>query len=254
MVWASLDRASSAGSQRSAERRTGARTAVAWREIAEPGADPAPKAGEPVAEPETPPEAPFSFDEADLARACAAVATTVRDAEIEAAAAREERRIADALEAIMSKLDSADEVLAQRRRQFREAAANLAAAVTEALAMGPGVEVAIRLADALAADCLARFDPEMALTVEVAPDIADALAARLASSPAMAARPGRVAVEPVASIAPGEARLVWPDGSADWSAARLHADAAALVRRLTEPETPSQSPETPPQNNESEPA
>jgi hypothetical protein len=224
-----------------AARRPGRRSAPTWRVIAEPGAPVAPAPVEPVPVPEPGPRARLGFDETDLARACAAVAATVRAAESEAAAERAERRIADALEAIAGSLDSADAVLAESRRQFREAAAHLAAAATEALALGPGAKVAARLADALAADCLARFDPALALTVEVAADIADALAARLATSPVVQARPGRVAVEAVADMGPGEARLVWQDGAADWSVERLHADAAALIRRLAEPTRPSAS-------------
>ncbi len=241
MVDASTNRVGAAGSWVGGERRAGHRSAATWRVIAAPGTPPTPASVEPVPEPEAEPQARLGFDEADLARACAAVAATVRAAENEAAAAREERRIADALEAIAGSLDSADAVLAESRRQFREAAALLAAAATEALAPGPGAKVAARLADALAADCLVRFDPALALTVEVATDIADALAARLAASPLIQARPGRVAVEAVAEMGPGAARLVWQDGVADWSVQRLHADAAALIRRLVEPAEPSPS-------------
>lgn len=212
---------------------------AAWQVIAAPGAPPPSAPVEPVPEPEAEAPTVLVFDEGDLARACAGIAAAVQAAEAEAAAARDERRIAEALEAIADRLASADAVLAAQRRQFREAAAVLAAAATEALALGPGVKLAARLADALAADCLGRFAPELALTVEVAPDIADALAARLAAAPVVKARPGRVAVEPVPGIGPGEARLVWADGVADWSAQRLHADAAALIRRLVEPAEPS---------------
>ncbi len=224
-------------------RATG-RAAVTWREIPNPGAIPAPEPDEPMAGSEPVPTASLRFDESDLARLCACVAATLRAEVLEAAMDREEKRIADALERIALSLDQADAVLAERRRQFREAASVLAGAATEALALGPGVKVAARLADALVADCLARFDPELALTVEVAPDIVDALAARLAASPVVKARPGRVAVEAAGDIGPGEARLVWADGAADWSLARLHADAAALIRRLTESSRPTPSMET----------
>jgi hypothetical protein len=219
----------------------GQRQAATWQTIATPGAPLEPTAAEPVPEPEAAAPKPLCFDEAELARACAAVATAVRAAEAEAASECHERRIAAALEAIAGALDSADAVLAEQRRQFREAAAVLAAAATEALALGPGVKLAARLADALAVDCLGRFDAELALTVEVAPEIADALAAKLAASPVVKSRPGRVAVEPAAGMAAGEVRLVWADGTADWSAERLHADAAALIRRFVEPATSSSS-------------
>jgi hypothetical protein len=224
--------------------RASGRAAVSWREIPTPGAILAPEPDEPMAEPEPVPAAPLGFDETDLARVCASVAATVRAEVLQAAMDRDAKRIADALERIAQSLDQADAILAERRRQFREAASILAAAATEALALGPGVKVAARLADALVADCLARFDPDLALTVEVAPDIVDALAARLAASPVVKARPGRVAVEAAGDIGPGEVRLVWADGAADWSAERLHADAAALIRRLTEPTRPSPSMET----------
>jgi|GEM_PF-4643739 len=215
------------------------RQAAAWQVIPAPDAPPRPTPVEPVSEPPATAPTSLAFDEADLARACAAVAARVGAAEAEAAAARDERRIASALEAIAAAFDSVDARVAEQRRQFREAAGVLAAAATEALALGPRGELAARIAEALAADCLGRFEPELALTVEVAPDIADALAAKLAVAPVVKARPGRVAVEPVSGMAAGEARLVWTDGTADWSAERLHADAAALIRRLVEPATPS---------------
>jgi hypothetical protein len=247
MAAASTDRRSHASPWGGVERRAVGRTAASWRVIPAPGAPPPPTPVEPASAPEAAPPAPIGFDEADLARACAAITAEVRAETAAAAAGHADQRIAAALERIASALESADAVLAERRRQFREAAAVLAAAATEALALGPGVKIAARLADALAADCLTRFDPELALTLEVAPDIADALAARLAASPVVQARPGRVAVEAASGIGPGEARLVWADGAADWSAQRLHDDAAALIRRLTAPAEPISS-------NESEPA
>jgi hypothetical protein len=195
----------------------------------------------------------LAFDEADLARACAQVALDVRLAEREAAAAGHEARIAAALEAIARSLDAADAVLDERRLQFREAAGVLAALATKALRLPSGAELAERLADGLASDCLARFDSELDIVVEAAPEIADALAARVASSAVVERRAGRVTVEAVAAIEPGAVRLVWPQGSAEWSIQRIQETAAALVRRLTDDDRPPSEPSVPRQSSPEQP-
>ncbi len=235
---------------------------AAWPQLGENGFAPA---GRPAAVSPAGGISPFgsslAFDEADLARACAQVALEARLAEREAAAAGHEARIAAALEAIAGSLDAADAVLDERRLQFREAAGVLAALATEALHIPSGAELAGRLADGLATDCLARFDSELAIVIEAAPEIADALAARLASSAVVERRAGRVTVEAVAAIEPGAVRLVWPHGSAEWSIQRVQEAAAARLRRLTdddrqpsEPSVPRQSsPEQPPLEDASHP-
>ena len=193
----------------------------------------------------------LAFDEADLAHACARVAVDVRLAEREAAAAGHEARIAAAMESIAATLDAADAILDERRLQFREATAELAALATEAVRIPSGAKLAERLADALATDCLARFDSELAIVIEAAPEIADALAARLESSAVVERRAGRVTVEAVTAIEPGAVRLVWPNGSAEWSIRQVQEAAAALLRRLTDddrqPPEPSVSRQSSPQ-------
>ena len=211
------------------------RAAAAWPEIGDPQAV--------LAEGAIPAEAPdercalrpMLFDEADLASALTAAAAESRLAERQAAASGAAERVATALESIALQLGTVDELIALRTRQFREATAALAALATETVGRGGG-KVAARLADALASNCLARFDPALPLTIEVAPEIADPLAATLEASPALRDRPGGIAVEAVASLASGEARLVWPDGEALWSSRRLHEAAADLVRRLAQPD------------------
>ena len=214
---------------------SGRRAAAAWPEIGEPGAMLSATAPLAEAPEEQRAPAPMLFYEADLARALTAAVAESRSAERQAAAAQAADRVATALEAIVLQMATVDEVIDLRTRQFREATAALAALATETVGRGGG-KVAARLADALASDCLARFDPALALTIEVAPEIADRLAATLEASPALRNRPGRISVEAVASLASGEARLVWPDGEADWSSSRLHASAADLVRRLAQPD------------------
>lgn len=186
-------------------------------------------------EPEVPPTPrKLVFDESDLACAMAAAAATAREAGRQAAEAEGAARVAAALDVIAGALDGVDAVLALRKQQFREAAAALAALAAEAIGIGSG-KLASRLAEALTADCLNRFEPTVALTIEVAPELADPLAALLEASPVVRSRPGRVAVEPVATLAPGESRLVWADGRADWSIERITKAAAELIRRLTDP-------------------
>lgn len=176
------------------------------------------------------------FDETELARACADAAAAACLAERRAAASAHEARIAAALAAIGRSLDGIDALLAARQHRFREAAATLAKVAVEALAVPGGPAQVARLADALAVDCLARLDPELDLTVEVEPQLADALAARLDASPLVRRRAGRLAVEAAPGIAPGAVRLVWPDGSADWSVDRIGEAAAALLLEMAEPD------------------
>jgi hypothetical protein len=206
----------------------GRRTRATWPEIGVP----APAAAEPPPPAAPAPPAMLLFDEADLARALAAVDAEGRALERDAATRREVARLASALEAVAAALAEADAVIDRRTRQFREATTTLAALATETVGRGGG-RLAARLAEALVADCLARLDPRLALTIEVAPELADPLAATLAAAPGLEGRPARIAVEPVATLAPGEARLVWQDGEAEWSVRRLHETAADLVRRLT---------------------
>jgi hypothetical protein len=175
------------------------------------------------------------FDEAELARACAEAAAAACLAERRAAVSAHEAQIAAALAAIGRSLDRIDALLAERQHRFRAAAATLAKVAVEALAVPGGPAQVARLAEALAVDCLARLDPELDLTVEVEPQLADALAAKLDASPLVRHRAGRLAVEAAAGIAPGAVRLVWPDGSADWSIDRIGAAAAALLLEIAEP-------------------
>lgn len=179
--------------------------------------------------------APIAFDEADLARACAGAAAAARAAERAALEAERESRIGGLLATLVERLDGVDAVLDERRRQLRAAAATLASAAAAALAPATPGQLAARLAEALVDDCLARLGPDLALTVEVAPELADALAARLDAAPAMRRRPGRLAVEAAPGLEPGELRLVWADGYAEWSSARLENEARAFLERLAEP-------------------
>jgi hypothetical protein len=216
--------------------------AATWPQVGTAGV-PEPMAS-PEAEAPVPPPA-LAFDENDLARASAAVALAAHQAGRQAAAAEDAARMAATLDVIAAGLDGADAVLALRTQQFREAAAALAALAAETLGIGDG-RLAKRLAEALVADCLTRFEPTLALTVEVAPELADPLAALLEASPVVRHRPGRIGVEPVATLAPGEARLVWADGRADWSIERITNAATDLVRRLTDPNGTEARPPAPP--------
>ncbi len=243
------DRPASDGVRRlwSVGQATGSRASAMWPAIGEPG-DRTPQPAAELGAPSDPP--PLRFDEADLARATAAVAAESRALARQAVEAEAAARQAAALEAIVARLQLFDEALAQRTRQFREAAVALAALATETVGRGAGggqsarlaTQLAAQLAEALTRDCLRRFDPNLALTVEVAPALADPLAATLRGLPALQSRPGRIAVEAVAGLEPGEARLVWADGEADWSTRRLHDAGAAVIRRLTEPADASSTP------------
>ena len=211
------------------------RSKAAWPQLGEKGFASAdmPAAASPAGS-TSPFGGALAFDEAELAHACAQAALDARLAEREAAAVGHEARIAAALEVIAASLDAADAVLDERRLQFREAAGALAALAIEALRAPPGAKLAGRLADALATDCLSRFDSELAIVIETAPEIADALAARLESSAVVERRAGRVTVEAVAAIEPGAVRLVWQNGSAEWSIDSVQEAAAVLLRQLTD--------------------
>lgn len=204
--------------------------AAAWPKLLgrERAAEQAPATVEP------PPGQPVAcrFSEADLARACAAVASRERAAERAALLAEREAMATAALAAIAGRLAEVDGMLALQRRRFREAAAALAGLVAEAIAPADDAGIAARLAEALADDCLARLDPEQALVIEVAPAIAGILAARIETIPALAGRSGRIAVEPVAALPPGEARVVWAHGHGEWSIDSIRQTAMRLVPRL----------------------
>ncbi|MEZ5862148.1 MAG: hypothetical protein R3D28_24795, partial [Geminicoccaceae bacterium] len=125
-----------------------------------------------------------------------------------------------------------DAALEARVAELRRTTARLAAATVETLGATAPEPVAIRLAETLADECLARLDPLLPLTVEVAEELVEPLAAALDRVPGLATRPGRLVVEPAAGLAPGEARLVWPDGHAEWSLAELRQQAARILEGL----------------------
>ncbi|HRY27202.1 MAG: hypothetical protein H6852_17475 [Geminicoccaceae bacterium] len=172
------------------------------------------------------------FDEADLARICAAVDEAARQAAREEMARAIEGRTMAALECLASAIDALDAALDARVAELRRTAANLAAATVEALGASSSERVAVRLAETLVDECLGRLDPLLPLTIEVAAELVDPLAAALGRVPGLPARPGRLAIEPARDLAPGEARLVWPDGHAEWSLTELRHRAALILDGL----------------------
>lgn len=176
--------------------------------------------------------AELRFDEAELARICVAVDRVARHAERRDMTQAIEGRTLAAVERIAAAVGELDQALQARVAELRRTTARLAAATVEALGATSPARVAARLAETLVDECLGRLDPLLPLTIEVAAELVDPLAAALGRAPGAPARPGRIAIEAAADLAPGEARLVWPDGHAEWSATELRSRAAAILEDL----------------------
>ncbi len=174
------------------------------------------------------------FDEADLGRICAAVDGAARAATRDELTRAIEGRTMAALERLAAAIGTLDAVLDARVAELRRTTARLAAATVATLGATAPERVAVRLAVTLADECLGRLDPLLPLTVEVAAELVEPLRAALDRVPGLPARPGGLAVEPAADLAPGEARLAWPDGHAEWSLAELRQRAALILEGLVD--------------------
>ncbi len=176
----------------------------------------------------------LAFDEGELGRICAAVDRAARAAAGEAMTMAIEGRTMAALESLAAGIGALDAALEARVAELRRTTARLAAATVATLGATLPERVADRLAATLADECLGRLDPLLPLTVEVAAELVEPLRAALDRVPGLAARPGGLGVAPAADLTPGEARLVWPDGHAEWSLAELRQRAALILEGLAD--------------------
>jgi hypothetical protein len=201
-------------------------------------ADPPPAAG-------SPPDGCLVFGEDEIARAMAWSAAEAGAAARDAAAdAAEEalRRAAGGLAAEVPALqrardEAADRVRLEVRRlfgAFAEACLDRIAGTALAEAMNRAVE-----------RILAEIAPPTEVVVEVAPALADRVAAALAAdgSPGQ----GRCIVRGQAALALGDVAVTWRDGWAEWSLDRLR---QALAMQLDEPATDAGEPGGPPPAND----
>lgn len=192
-----------------------------------------PRARARLAEPPPEPEviAP-SFSAAELAEARAEGFAEGRSAALAEAKASAAAREAAALEAISGRLAEA--------RRAAEAAAEraagaLAAATLDLVARAlPAVAAAHALPScaALAEGLLARLAGVERITIRLAPDLASALAPRLAAAAAAADFAGRLDVVGTEGMAPGEMRVSWPGGEARRDPAALAAAAQEVLAQL----------------------
>lgn len=209
-------------------------------------AEPVPATGPAVPAASPPPlrDLTLVLSEAELARACAAVAARTRR-EVTAAMARERQ---DVELAALDGLRRALADLAARRDQVDRAVreqvlawttAGLEACVGTLIAADP-VGCAARVLERLLAAAL----PAGALTVLVHPSAVEGLRARVPALTAAAGLVDEVRVEPDPALEPGGVRLEWRDGWADhepgvWRAALT----AELRRALVSPSAADRSPD-----------
>lgn len=206
--------------------------APAWPVIGFPASPSEVAAASDVLEGEPGPSDELFFDEIELARICASVDRAARHAERQEMTLAIEGRTASALESIAAAVGALDAAFEARLAELRRMAAQLAAAAVEALGVTSPARLAARLTESLADECLGRLDPLLPLTVEVSAEMVDPLAAAIGRPGAVPLRPGRISIEPASGLALGEARLVWPDGHAEWSASDLRSRAAAILDGL----------------------
>lgn len=178
-------------------------------------------------------EPPPTFGEAELAAAVAAAreeAQAETEAEVRAAmGASQAERQAQALERIAAQLEARqaalDHALAGRATASREVALALANALaSRALARQPLADV-----EAMLRDLVVRLEGQPRLELHLPPALVERGTALLAEVAGHAGYRGELSVEADPTLAPGDARLCWQDGTAERSVAQLEREVAAVV-------------------------
>ncbi len=194
----------------------------------EPGS---PSLPAPAPAPAPPPEPTFSAEE--LAGAVAAgreEAAAETEARVRAEMlASHEHRQTEALAAIAEGLAASqaalDRMLSARAGASRDLALAVARAlVAKALARQPLADI-----EAMFREVVVRLEGLPWLELRLAPDLVPAGQASLAQAVEEADYRGEIRVIPDARLGPGDARLIWQDGSAERDLARLEAEVTALV-------------------------
>ncbi len=161
------------------------------------------------------------FSEEDVDRARAEGHTEGRAAAAAEAAAVIAARTADALEAIVRRLEE----LARDRAADEDAKARDAAAVALAVVrkLWPGLARTTALAEIerVVATVMARLRADSKLAVQVNEDLCDLVAGRLGTIADRHGFAGALVVTGDASIAPGDCRVVWDGGGAVRDSERL---------------------------------
>ena len=182
-------------------------------------------------EPAPPPEPTFSAEELAVAIALGrqeAAAKTEARVRAEMLASLEHRQtealraIAEALAASQAALDR---TLTARAGASRDLALAVARAlVAKALARQPLADI-----EAMFREVVVRLEGVPWLELRLAPDLVPAGQASLTRAAEEADYRGEIRVIPDARLGPGDARLIWQDGSAERDLARLEDEVAALV-------------------------
>ena len=197
-------------------------------ELSEPESSAAPAV---APEPAPPPEPTFSAEE--LAGAVA-LGRQEAAAETEARVRAEmladlEHRQTEALRAIVEALTASqaalDRTLTARAGASRDLALAVARAlVAKALARQPLADI-----EAMFREVVVRLEGVPWLDLRLAPDLVPAGQASLTRAAEQADYRGEIRVTPDARLGPGDARLIWQDGSAERDLARLEDEVTALV-------------------------
>jgi flagellar assembly protein FliH len=191
-----------------------------------------PPAAPPVAEPEPVPPPPPRFELDDLARVAAFAWHEGRTQARAEAVASLEARLLEAQDAIAAGLAG----LAETGWCERDAATLLAtelalalarAIVPAALARAPLDDIA-----GMVADCLARLHDAPPLEILVAADLVEPCRLQVERLAGEAGYGGEIRVTVDPRLAPGDARVAWPEGGAKRDLRAIAAEAEGLVQRL----------------------
>lgn len=201
-------------------------------------------------EPEPPPPPPPTFSQEEMAEARAEAQAAGREEGLNEATAGIERRAASALEAVDTRLG----LLAETQAAANAAVEREAVAVALAVARKMLPELAARnaLAEVSRAveEALALIREEPRVTVRVAPDLVEALEARLTEAAGRGGFAGRVTVAGDPAIGGADCRIDWVTGGAERDAQALWNEIDAIVvRNLGQPQgapEPAAEPESEP--------
>lgn len=205
---------------------------VVWPDMAAaPATNTATAAAEPgVPAPEPPP--PVLYAEEEVARLCAEAASTAA-AEAEARVRAEVARAGeDAAARLADSLATLAGTIEARREGLRAEAVPIAAALGRLIAYEAVGADPLAAAEAVAAGLLAELRDEPEVAVEVAPKLVDELRPRLAALVAGSRLADALEVRAGAGLRAAEVRVLWRDGWAERSLARLESRAADALAAL----------------------
>jgi hypothetical protein len=168
------------------------------------------------------------FDEAEFARAAAAVHQSATEAAKAAARASLDEAMRAATEGLAERIAAFTAAQAGNAGRTRQEAMRLFAALADSclarITTGDACEAMRRVAE----QALADITPATEVTVEVSALLADRFREMVAGTPATTAL--SFVVVPRSDLAPGDLHLSWRDGWAEWSLDRLRRILAEQLR------------------------